>query len=151
MKQIFLFLSLMLLHLASPVRAHAFIVAPKAAQNTPSPKESLRTVPTTTQVGKLTFKQKWALMRQKYAPQKAKPKSKSSGDKTLGLLAIVFGGISLLMILMSTGKILSLLLGVAALVCGILGLKKSHYLMSLLGLIFGGIVVLLWIISGVDS
>jgi hypothetical protein len=142
MKQIFLFLSLTLVHLTSPIRAHAFIVAP---QSPPS-------VSTTTQPEKLTFKQKWALMRQKYTPQKGKPMpKKSSGDRTLGLLAIVFGGISLLMILMSTGKILSLLLGAAAIVCGILGLKKSDYLLSLLGLIFGGIVVLLWIISGVDD
>ncbi|HEV7349144.1 MAG TPA: hypothetical protein VGN67_12525 [Telluribacter sp.] len=78
--------------------------------------------------------------------------SATGTSKTIPLLSLVFGGLGLLMLLLSIIPGLAILFGIAGLVLGIVGLgevrkgkaPRSSKFMALLGLIFGaGVIVLL--------
>lgn len=65
-----------------------------------------------------------------------------SGGNTLSLLSCIFGGAGLLLLLVGGG--LALLLGLAGIVLGIIGLKKEDSkAMAIIGIVCGGLVILL--------
>lgn len=72
-----------------------------------------------------------------YYPPPPGPPAGQSGEppKTLGILAVVFGAAALLFGLVPVaGIFIGGLFGLAAIVCGIIGIFKSHRLMSIIGI-----------------
>lgn len=81
-------------------------------------------------------------LAQKYA--KKLEKSDGSGKKTLSLLALILGGGSLLCLFIL--PLFGILMALAGLILGIVGLKKeSSKTMAILGIVFGGLTLLLTI------
>ncbi|GHB84363.1 hypothetical protein GCM10007390_44520 [Persicitalea jodogahamensis] len=104
---------------------------------------------------KLTWTQKIAAKKiQKQIKKASSPETAKAAkaENTIALLSLVFGGAGLLLLLLGSG--LGILLGIAGLVLGIVGLGRikkgqapdSTKTMSLLGVIFGGLVTLLGLI-----
>lgn len=85
---------------------------------------------------KIKFKiaQKWS--------KKLSEANEKSDKKTLSLIALISGASSLIVIWLL--PVLGLLLGIAGIIFGIIGLKKENAkVMAILGIVFGGILVLL--------
>ena len=79
-------------------------------------------------------------LAQKYA--KKLEKSDGFGKKTLSLLALILGGGSLLCLFIL--PLFGMLMALAGLILGIVGLKKeSSKTMAILGIVFGGLTLLL--------
>lgn len=79
-------------------------------------------------------------------------------EDTMSLLALIFGGAGLVILLATSAGTLGLLLGIAGLVLGIIGMQRvkkgqapaSSKILALLGLILGGLVTLIGLIAVAD-
>ena len=82
----------------------------------------------------------------------------AKAEDTLSLLALIFGGVGLLLLLITYSSGLALLLGVAGLVLGIIGIGRvkkgqapqSSKILALLGLILGGVATLIGLVAAAN-
>lgn len=103
-----------------------------------------------------TWQEKVVVKKLKKRVEKENSSTKAAAPKakadTVALLSLIFGGAGLLLLLAGGG--LGLLLGLAGLIMGIIGLSRvkrglapqSSRTMAILGIIFGGVVTLLAIL-----
>jgi hypothetical protein len=78
--------------------------------------------------------------------QSARAQGKDSGGDTMALLSLIFGGAGLLFLLV--GGYGTILFGLAGLILGLVALKRtSKRTMAVLGIVFGGIVVLVGLLA----
>ncbi|MGI8582371.1 MAG: hypothetical protein ACR2KX_09245 [Chitinophagaceae bacterium] len=97
---------------------------------------------------KMTFKQKLAFAILKLKLKKQLPDDKTAAHKTdIGLLSLIFGGSAFVLALIPYVGLVSILLALAAIVLGIIGLgRKKGDTKSIIGLVLGGAFLLLFIV-----
>jgi hypothetical protein len=113
--------------------------------NVPTPQKDFRTM-TIADYEKLSGKKMGLISKvqfkvaQKFATKKAE--TEKSDKKTFSLISLIAGGISLITTIIF--PFVGLLLALAGLIFGIIGLKKEKaHTMSILGIVFGGLTLLL--------
>lgn len=120
----------------------------------------VETKATAAKPAKLTWTQKIVAKKIEKQIKKANaPKGEKAAKKedTMSLLALIFGG-SGLIFLFAINAVLGLLLGIAGLVLGIIGMQRvkkgeapaSSKILALLGLILGGLVTLIGLLAVAD-
>lgn len=126
------------------------------AEAVSSKKENVHVVASGATATKTTWQQKMIAKKIQKQIKKADSPEKAQATKakadTIALLSLIFGGAGLLLLLAGTG--FGLLLGIAGLVMGIIGLSRvkkglapaSSKTLALLGTIFGGLVTLIGLI-----
>lgn len=78
----------------------------------------------------------------------AVPHRSNNNQNTRGLLSVIFGGLGFIFLLLGSLSILSIPFAIAALILGIIGIKKDkNNTMAIIGLVFGGTVILLLILA----
>lgn len=96
---------------------------------------------------KLAFKMVQNKVKKQVAKGKVDASAPASGN-TMSLLSLIFGAAGILFIWLPTIGILGLLLGIAGFVFGLVAMKKEgSNVMNLLGTIFGGLTVLLFLVA----
>ncbi|MEJ7675319.1 MAG: hypothetical protein WKF59_22085 [Chitinophagaceae bacterium] len=97
---------------------------------------------------RMTFKQKISFSILKAKLKKQLPDEKVEGKKSnLGLLSLIFGGSAFVLAIIPYIGLVSIPLALAAIVLGILGLRrKTGDTKSIIGLVLGGTFLLLFIV-----
>lgn len=147
--------------LMTPAEVAASRIPAEAVTRSAAPVQAKTTSSTIAKPIKLTLTQK--LISKKIQKQTQKENSPevakaAKAEDTMSLLALIFGGAGLVMLLATSAGTLGLLLGIAGLVLGIIGMQRvkkgqapaSSKILALLGLILGGLVTLIGLIAVAD-
>jgi hypothetical protein len=153
-----------LAHSARPVVVTPAVPAPPAAVSAPAKATervvswSVPVAAKTTEMGtgkaavptrKANLTTRLVQKRIAHLQQKEGARGQARSADTMALLSLIFGGTGLLFLLLGTGGILTILLGIAGFVLGLISLgSTSKKIMAVLGIIFGGVIVLLLAIVG---
>lgn len=133
------------------------IVTEEEAALAAIPAEAITTKAAAAKPAKLTWTQKIVAkkiekqIKKANSPEAAKA---AKAEDTMSLLALIFGGAGLIF-LFGISALLGLLLGIAGLVLGIIGMQRvkrgeapaSSKILALLGLILGGVVALIGLVA----
>jgi len=96
---------------------------------------------------KLAFKMVQNKVKKQVAKGKVDASAPASGN-TMSLLSLIFGAVGIIFIWLPVVGIIGLLLGIAGFVFGLVAMKKEgSNVMNLLGTIFGGLTVLLFLVA----